>query len=515
MSHPFEPLPATIGTPPHEPLAVPKRPRGRVSTGFTKLLHGVRGSESGWPSESLLRVRPPLALWCVLLYGFVVHSGRLAVGQEALVAGILLVLVNGSVRFPRPLLWLGAYTAWAALTAPMSAHYDEALLGAYEFTKVWVIAFLVVNAIRTRSHLRFFIIAWIALFGLFPVRGVLISWLTGYGGTFGGRIGWNFTFANPNDLASLALMPIAVCIGLLQVERTLWLRVVAMAGVAATSLVVVLTQSRGGQLALGTLGLVTVLSQRKKGRILLALSAAAVVVAFSVPARYFDRVVNLKVLTGGTENVAKADRDGSAVQRFNIWKVALHIVKEQPIQGAGIGTYALAHGDAWRNVEGLEGDPSGKRDAHSTFLRIMAETGLVGFFFWCAMLVSTWRAAWRALPGLRRDYPGMDAFVIAMVVGQLAFLQAGIFNSFGQQPFLYIYVMLAAVTVQFYGARSEGAMVPAARGRRSAGQSLGGTAPAAPAMPGRAPLPEPRVTRIPGRRGGLAFGFDGRPPVGR
>jgi O-antigen ligase len=514
MSHPSDVMPAPAGALPEAP-AFQRRPRGRAAKGISNLLRGVRGSESGWPDESLAKARAPLALWCLLLYGFVVHSAKLRVGQEALIAGIILVLVHGAVRFPRPLVWLGAYTVWAAVTAPMSSHFEKAIGGAYEFAKVWVIAFLVVNTIRNRAHLRFFTIGWLALFGLFPVRGVLVSWLGGYGGSFGGRIGWNFSFANPNDLAALALMPIALCIGLLQVERVFWLRLAALAGVAATTLVLVLTQSRGGQLALGTLGLLTVLSQRNKKRILMAVGAAGVLVAFAVPPKYFDRVLNLQMLTGGTANVGKVDKDGSAIQRLNIWKVALHIVAENPLQGAGIGTYPLAHGDAWRDVEGLEGDPSGQRDAHSTFLRIAAETGLVGFGLWCTMLFSTWRAAWRSLPRLRRDYPGMDQFVIALVIGQIAFLQAGIFNSFGHQPFLYIYVMLTSVTIHYF-ANARPAGVPVAEAPRT-GRRWGRSAPVpGPVAPTpAAPLPESRPSRIPGRRGGLAYGFDGLPPAGR
>jgi probable O-glycosylation ligase (exosortase A-associated) len=492
-------------------LADAPRPRlrGKVKAGFSKLVNGVQRN-SGWPTGGLLASHPSMAVWCLLLYGFVVHSFKILVAQEALIAGLLFVLIGGKFRLPRPLLWLGGYAAWGFITAPASPYFAEALGGAYEFAKVWVIAFLVVNAIQTRPQLRFFTIGWLAMFGLFPVRGVIFSWLGGYTGTFGGRIGWNFSFRNPNDLAALCLIPIAVCIGLLQVERTRWLRLVALAGLASTTLVVVLTQSRGGQLALMTLGLLTLLGQKRKARIVMALGAVAVVVALAVPPKYFDRVIDLKALTGGVKQVGTVDKDGSAIQRYNIWKVAIAIAKERPITGAGMSTYSLAHGDTWRHVQGLEGDPSGRRDAHSTYFRVLAESGLPGFILWCGMLVSTFMMVRRALPRLREEHPGMDAFVIAIVTGQIAFLQAGIFNSFAHQPYFYVYVMLTVVTVELY-TKGAGASVPA-RGRLAARLGRPDDAPptGGPAIPELAPRP----VRRPGMRGGLAHTLDWSGPAG-
>ena len=52
-----EPLGAAA---PHAPAAPHVRARRGVSQGLSKLVRGVRGAESGWPSESLLRARAPL-----------------------------------------------------------------------------------------------------------------------------------------------------------------------------------------------------------------------------------------------------------------------------------------------------------------------------------------------------------------------------------------------------------------------------------------------------------------------
>ena len=191
--------------------------------------------------------------------------------------------------------------------------------------------------------------------------------------------------------------------------------------------------------------------------------------------------------------MAEVDAEGSAVQRYNIWKVAGYIYGEYPVTGAGFGTYALVHGVSAPRVPNLQGNPFGRRDAHSTYLRLLAEVGIPGVALFLAVFVSSWSMVRRALPTIREHYPGIDGLLIAMVCGQVAFLQAGIFGSFAHLPFIYMFTMLICVTVRLYS-------VPPTRG---------------PAALGNVHEPSPVRRRIPGRRGGLAHALDSSGPVGR
>jgi O-antigen ligase len=484
MSVPYHP--PLAGADASAPGAARPRPTGRRALAAQKvsgLLHGVRGAETGWPGERLRQARPTLSLLCLAVYLFVVHSGRLPIGQEALIAGVVFaVTLPGGVVVPRPLWYMGALAVWALITAPLSPFSAEAFAAAYEFTKICVIAFLTANAVRTRAQLRLLIVIWLALYALFPVRGTLLNFLAGIS-TFG-RYHWNFIFKNPNDLAALSLLPIALCVGLLQVERVFWLRVSAIVGVGMIALVTAVTQSRGGLLALGTFAVLTVLRQRRKGRTMVVVGAAALLVVLAAPEQAWQRLSGLSALADGGERVAQVDTEGSALQRYNIWKVARHIYAEFPVTGVGFGTYELAHGVYSRRVRNLEGNPYGNRDAHSTYLRLLAEVGVPGVALFLAVFVSTWRAARRALPTIRDRYPGMDGVLTAMVAGQVAYLQAGIFGSFAHLPFVYIFTMLLWLTVRLYSAPPV-------------------NAPGA--SPEFAPASHPAPRRIPGRRGGLAY----------
>lgn len=485
---------------PPAPAALDPVPRahGRRAAGsqrLSRLLRGVRGAETGWPGGRLVEARPALAFLCLVAYLFVVHSGRLPIGQEALVAGLVFALLApGGVTVPRPLWYMAALLVWAGITAPMSPFAGDALTATYEFTKICVIAFLTANAVRTRAQLRLLIVIWLALFALFPVRGTLLNFLAGV--STGGRYHWNFIFKNPNDLAALSLLPIALCVGLLQVERVFWLRVSAMIGLGAIALVAAVTQSRGGLLALGTFAVLTWSRQRRKGRAALVLIAAVGVVVLAAPGQVWQRLSGLAALTDGGERVAQVDPEGSALQRYNIWKVARYIYAEHPVTGAGFGTYALVHGAYAPRVPNLQGNPYGRRDAHSTYMRLLAEVGIPGLALFLAVFVSSWRMVRRALPTVREHYPGIDGLLIAMVCGQVAFLQAGLFGSFAHLPFIYMFTMVLCVMVRLY--------------------SVPPTRESAPL--GTPDESKPVVRRIPGRRGGLAHAIDwssGHPGQGR
>ena len=461
--------------------------RGAASERLSRLLHGTRGAESGWPAGRLRAARPTLALICFAVYLFVVHSGRLAVGQEALIAGLVFaVALPGGVVVPRPVWYMTALCAWAALTAVVSPFSGAAIDAVYEFTKICAIAFLVANAVRTRAQLRWLIVVWLALYGLFPVRGTLLNFLAGVGEF--GRYHWNFIFKNPNDLAAFSLLTIALCVGLLQVERTFWIRVSAIAGMALIGLVIALTQSRGGLLALGTFAALVVSRQRRKGRAVMVLAGAATVIVLAAPGELWKRLSGLAALADGGERVAQVDTEGSALQRYNIWKVARHVFAEHPVTGVGFGTYGQAHRLYAPQVPNLEGNPYGSRDAHSTYFTLLAEVGIPGFVLFFGVFVSSWNMARRALPTIRQHYPGIDALVISMICGQIAFLQAGVFGSFAHLPFAYILTMVLCVTVRLYS-------TPPARG--SVAQTPGS---------GLDVRPVPRS--LPGRRGGLAHRLD-------
>ena len=89
------------------------------------------------------------------------------------------------------------------------------------------------------------------------------------------------------------------------------------------------------------------------------------------PNNVLDRVRGLKAIDDG--NLNQVDEEGSAFQRYEIWKVARTIIREHPVTGVGLGAYPAAHRLTATRSQ-FNPTARGRRDTHSTYLNVTAET---------------------------------------------------------------------------------------------------------------------------------------------
>ena len=82
--------------------------------------------------------------------------------------------------------------------------------------------------------------------------------------------------------------------------------------------------------------------QRRKLKSAVALGVLFVILIATAPPEVWERFSGLRYATS-TTNLAEVDPEGSAEQRFEIWNVAARVAIENPITGAGIGAYEIAH----------------------------------------------------------------------------------------------------------------------------------------------------------------------------
>lgn len=426
--------------------------------------------------------------WTPVLLGFLAYvfvvttymfnAATLAIG----VALLGLTFHRGGIRLPALLGWLAIFILWCVVGYAQTKYRDAVGERIILLSKLWLVALVAANALRTRPQLRLFIIFFLACYALFPVRGALMNKLVYHSLEFG-RVGWNHIFENPNDLAALTLLQLSMVLGLLVTEPKGWVRWAAIAGSGILPLLILMTQSRGSIIALVIVGVIGGWSQRKRLRMLLnarrrarlrlAALAVGALVVIAAPRNVWERMSGLFRATS-TSRLGEVDEEGSARQRWTIWKVAMGIVAKNPVTGVGLGAYPFAHLSAARlggRVDPLMGsrltciksastgqspgattsrvvtcdqlpNAKGFRDTHSTYINVMAETGVVGLVIFLALFLTTITGVERVRRRARHILPRPSLQLLYLEFGLLAFFLAGIFGSFAQLNFLYIHLVL-------------------------------------------------------------------------
>jgi probable O-glycosylation ligase (exosortase A-associated) len=376
-----------------------------------------------------------------LWYMAVITTYHLPGASIAMAAALIaLFLEREPLRWPALLGWLGAFIVWAATAYPLTRFPEQVQESLTLLAKVWLIALVAANALRTRGQIRFFMIFFAACFALFPLRGALVNYyFAGY--AMSGRVLWNFIYGNPNDLAAFALLQLSIVLALLVTERRKsWVWAAALAGAVVLPFLILLTQSRGGIVALVVFALLLLASRRRRPLVLVSVAALAVGLALIAPAGVWTRMSGLSKATS-IEELQQVDPEGSAKQRFEIWRVSLKMIGDQPLVGVGLGAYPLAHASYARDEE-FDRSAQGQLDAHSTPLNVLAETGVPGLLLFVTLLLSTVWKAERIRRVCRERLPRASVQLLYLELGLAAYLVAGIFGSFALLSFLYLHLVL-------------------------------------------------------------------------
>lgn len=404
----------------------------------------------------LANVRWSVPFAAFLGYILAITTYRLPIGSLAIIVGLAGVAIQSVPRrWPGFLAWFAAFILWGAIGYVGTLYPERAWDGLIALVKLWAIVFVGVNALHDRPQIRLFMVFFLACFALYPLRGALANYFL-YRYTVFGRAIWNHAFENPNDLAAFAILQLAMVCALLGLEQRWWIQRAAQVGLILLPLLILMTQSRGGFIGLAVFILCSVAGQWRQLRGLLDsarrlrlvfLSVAVVTaVAFAAPEGVWKRVAGLKYLTN-TEQLNEVDSEGSAFQRWEIWRVASKIIREHPVLGVGVSAYPLAHAVYAR---GEEFDPTaaGERDTHSTVLNLLAETGIPGLILFLCLVLSVVIGAERTRRECKRRAPALAMPLFFLEMGLLAFFAAGTFGSFGYLAFLYVHLMLLWVTAE-------------------------------------------------------------------
>ena len=293
--------------------------------------------------------------------------------------------------------------------------------------KVVVVLLVVVSAMRTERQARIFLFVVLACFMLFPARGSLQNYVTGY--TLFGRLIWNQIYANPNDLGAMALLVSGVALSFaVRASRRAVFRWASVGCIVVLGAVILLTQSRGVFLGVCIgMGPEVLARIRKQPKLAVYGVIGLLVLIPTVPDKVWERLSGITQLTS-TSTIAQADPEGSAGQRWEIQKTAWAIFSDHPLTGVGLGCYPLANATYAPHL--------GARDTHNTYLNLAAELGLPGLILWLAMVLSVLRYARRQRLAHPEHELGRATIWIERAV--IGYLVAGCFGTYSGLTILYL-----------------------------------------------------------------------------
>lgn len=174
-------------------------------------------------------------------------------------------------------------------------------------------------------------------------------------GTLGFRVRGNGVMQDPNDFALGLIVSLPFCFLLRKEGKRIRNLIWVWLPIGAITLTVYYTRSRGGMLALA--GIATLYSSRRWGRkswILL------IVLALAMSAAHF---------TGGRSMTGDESSEG----RINAWSEGYHMWMTHPLLGVGYGAFTDFN----------------EITAHNAFVLCFSETGVLGYFFWIGIIVTT------------------------------------------------------------------------------------------------------------------------------
>ncbi len=233
-------------------------------------------------------------------------------------------------------------------------------------------------------------IAWAVVVGLLVESVVTIMYgRNGSGSRALGSIGQS------NELGSFLALFATVALAMLPGVKHWFGRLVLVGTFTCACIATMMSLSRGGMLAL--LAGVLIVAWRSSRAAFFVLLVALAFSPFWAPEYVRDRVMNSQVEVEGSD---EAGLDMAAEARLQTWQSIFQVVSEHPIEGVGftgLGYVLPDMGDAL----GLE---EVKDSAHNTYLRMLAEMGILGVLLFVWLLVKCLMLAESTVRGARHAF---------------------------------------------------------------------------------------------------------------
>lgn len=246
--------------------------------------------------------------------------------------------------------------------------------------------------------------------------------------------------SDPNYYGQILLMVLPIGFYGILTERRQFFRFVYVFATLAILAATIFTYSRGSFIAL-MLMIILIVRERRLNPYKIA---AGVLVILAIllpilPPGYLDRIVTLSdVLPADVTQQTEASFRG----RSSEMTIAAQMFADHPILGVGYLNYENHYAD-YNALLGLD-DRAGAREAHDLYLEVLAETGIIGFLAFAAVLIGLFAAMQRAKRQFRlmqRD--DLAGWLSAVEYGLVSYLSTSIFLHGAYIRYLWLLVAVA------------------------------------------------------------------------
>ena len=299
-----------------------------------------------------------------MAWGFVREMPVAMIVALATLFGMLLSREAKRIPWTRESILLALLVLWMTITTFFATFSALAWEQWEKVVKIQLMIFVAMMLITTRERLNLLVWTIVVSIGFYGVKGGIFTILHGGVHRVMGPPG---TFIGENNSIGLALtMTVPLMYYLYQESSRWYVRWGLVAAMLLTTVAAFGTQSRGGLLAMGAMGLMLWWKSRQKVLMTLLVAAGAWSVFLFMPQQWFDRMMTIR----------NFEEDASAQGRLRAWRFAYNIAVDR-FFGGGFETFR------------------GGTDAHSIFFEMLGEHGFVGLALFLALGLFTWMAASR------------------------------------------------------------------------------------------------------------------------
>ncbi len=372
------------------------------------------------------------------------------------------MMAHEPVRFNTTTIFMVIYGA-ALLTSSFFAEDGKvAIDGATDFLKDLIIFVLIINVADNEKD-------WRGAMSVFLLAGTFLASLSAYQGLSGDykNTFWDLAqpltahisgeterprltgpLGDPNFYSQILVMSLPLAVYRVLDERSRNRRLYYIYSVLVLFISIMFTYSRGGMLALVLIaGLIAI--DRKVPPHIIGLSAATffLVVMPLLPKEVSDRFSTLNILSqlgkSGSSSSVRGVGDESMQGRTSEMIVAVQMFMDNPLIGVGFDNYPVLYQE-YSKYLGID-NRSEQREAHSLYLEVGAETGLLGYIGMGGILVTTILAMNKASNMLsqagRND---LNSWVKGLRLGVYGYMFTSIFLHQGFPRYLWMLLALSS-----------------------------------------------------------------------